>query len=393
MNGLKTRLIVDGVFFQLAQSGIARIWKTVLPKLVERHSIEAILLDRGGAPDLAGIRRIPFRPYSPSLTAQDSSLLEDICDLNSADMFLSTYYSTPLKTPALSVVYDMIPERLGWDLGEAIWQEKELHIRYGRRHLCISEQTRLDLLEFYPELDPQHVEVAYCGVDRSIFSPSSAADQQRFRIRLGLSRPFYILVGHRSAHEGYKNCRPFFEAVSKMNDSDFDILCVGGEVELEPWIFEYLPKTCRVTRVDLEDQDLAIAYTSAEALVYPSKYEGFGLPVIEAMACGCPVISTTGGAIPEAAGTAAYFVDPNSVSEMIAGLRAVRRPEIREKLKGEGNRQSAEFHWTTFVDAVARNVQQVNEGAKAGQFTEYYNRWSQFRLRQGNTDEQRAADA
>src|SRR5436309_3325739 len=82
-----------------------------------------------------------------------SIFLEKMCELRATDIFVSTYYTTPLRTPSLSVVYDMIPERLDCDLNKRAWREKELAIAYGRRHLCMSERARLDLLEFYPELD------------------------------------------------------------------------------------------------------------------------------------------------------------------------------------------------------------------------------------------------
>ena len=277
----------------------------------------------------------------------------------------------------------MIPERLGWDLAGRTWREKELAIAHGRRHLCISIKTRFDLLEFYPELDRNAVDVAYCGVDPDIFSPSPPASLALLKTRLDLRQSFYILVGNR---DDYKNCGLFFKAVDSMRGIDFDILCVGGVPELEPFLAELVPRHCRVTCVELNDRDLAAAYGAATALVYPSLYEGFGMPVIEAMACGCPVITTNLGALPEAAGDAAYIVSGHSASEMVEALRAVRVPEIRAKLKRAGLWQAGKFRWSNFVDALARNLQLVYRDATVGKFTQFYSRWRDLRTLQREVD-------
>src|SRR5205085_2395359 len=105
-------------------------------------------------------------------------------------------------------------------------------------------------------------------------------------------------------------------------------------------------------------------YGAAIALIFPSLDEGFGLPVIEAMACGCPVITTNLSTLPEAAGKAAYIVDRHSIPEMIEALRAVRVPKIRERLKVAGECQAAKFRWNKFVHGLARNLQLAGAEAK-----------------------------
>ena len=241
-------------------------------------------------------------------------------------------------------------------------------------------------MHFYPELAHSVVEVAHCGVDPEVFAPSPVAAQRRLRSRLGLQRPFYMLVGSRLQLRGYKNCQLFFDAVGKMGDVDFDVLCVGGEPELEPVISELVPKRCHVMWVELNDRDLAAAYTAAIALVFPSRYEGFGLPVIEAMACGCPVITTNLGALPEASGSAAYILGEDSISDMIAALRAVRIAKVRDQLKSAGERQAAKFRWSQLADGIARNLLAIGADASSGEFTEFYSRWAKLRKLQGEVD-------
>ena len=169
--GCGMNVLIDGVFFQLANTGIARVWRSVLPQLAKLPDLTITMLDRGNCPDIDGIRKAQFPSYKDKHNTADSQLIQRMCAEFSADVFISTYYTTPLTTPSVAVLYDMIPERMGFELDMRAWQEKELCIAHARRHLCISGQTRADLLEFYPELDPANVLVAPCGVDSLVFQP------------------------------------------------------------------------------------------------------------------------------------------------------------------------------------------------------------------------------
>ena len=380
------KIVVDGVFFQLTQSGIGRVWAAVLPRLAAKAGIEIVLLDRGGAPDIPGVSRVPFPTYSSKFNAQDSLLLEQMCRQQKADLFISTYYTTPLKTPSLLTLYDMIPERFGFDMAARDWREKELAIAHARRHLVISEQTGRDLVEYYPELDPAAIDLAYCGVDDTVFKPTPAKAQAEFRARLGLERDYFLFVGSRVQHKGYKNSRLFFEVLPKIKNPNFDVLCVGGEPELEPWIEELAPEGCNVKRVELSDADLALAYGAASALVYPSLYEGFGMPVAEAMACRCPVITTNLGSIAEVAGSASHVITGRSKTEMAKALTAVRDPATRQALQDAGEKQAAKFRWNGFADVLATAAKQVVGDAKTGQFEAFYDLWANLRRTQGGLD-------
>jgi glycosyltransferase involved in cell wall biosynthesis len=280
----------------------------------------------------------------------------------------------------------MIPERLGWALSERIWREKELAISHGRRHLCISERTRLDLLEFYTELERSAVDVACCGVDPETVATSVLAVEDSVRIRLGLTRPFYVLMGSTIHGQGHKHLRLFFEAISRMQNVDFDVLCVGSEPELGPWSTEVSPTGCRIICAEVNDRDLALAYGAAAALIYPSLNESFGIPVIEAISCGCPVITTNLDGLAESLGSAAYIIAGHSISKMTEALGAVRAQEVRERLKRSGQDQIRNLRSNNFVDALARNIPLIGEEAENGAFTDFYSRWSKLRTLQSKVD-------
>ena len=378
-------LIIDGVFFQLAQSGIARVWRAVLPLLAQRLDMPIVFLDRGGFNETCdGIEVVPFPSYKSKYNAGDSLLLEKICRHYDAKAFTSTYYSTPMQTPSLLLVYDMIPERLDFDLSARDWREKELAIAHAQRHLCISDNTRKDLLEFYPELDPRTTFFAHCGIDPTIFKPGDPTAIADLRQRLGLQRPYYLFVGSRVQANNYKNASLFFDAVASMEDVDFDVLCVGGEKLVPASISE--SRGPKIVQANLDDRDLALAYGGAAALVYPSLYEGFGLPVAEAMNSHCPVICTSHGSLAEVAGDATLTVSGSSISEMANAMREVRDPAVRASLIERGSIQGAQFRWEPFADAIAKAVRDIAIEGDSGKHLDFYERWAQLRRLQGEVD-------
>ena len=120
---------------------------------------------------------------------------------------------------------------------------------------------------------------------------------------------------------------------------------MGGQPHVEPDLRKMAPKV-RARQLSLSDEELRLAYAGAAALVYPSRYEGFGLPVAEAMACGCPVITTKLASLPEVAGDAALYVDPDDPKSLREALNAVRDPERRATLVAAGTVQASAFRGT-----------------------------------------------
>jgi glycosyltransferase involved in cell wall biosynthesis len=379
------KLLIDGVFFQLAQSGIARIWASVLPTLIADHRLDVMVLDRGGLPDIEGLKRIPFPTYKDLYTADDSILIQQICDHYGIDVFTSTYYTTPLTTPMFLTVYDMIPELFDFDLSVRHWQQKATAISYARRFISISENTRNDLIRFYPDIND--VTVAHLGYDRSIFRAVDDETIAAFRKEQGFDRrPYVVLVGSREQHLGYKNTRLFFQAVAASGRDDFDILCIGGEEEIHSASLALLPSGARIKRVVVTDAKLAAAYNGALALVYPSLYEGFGLPVLEAMACGCPVITTSRGSLGEVAGDACITVEGSSVSEMISALGQVQTAATRERLRSAGLNRAEGFDWSAITSAIYMMTEELSGLAANPDYRRFAGKWSKLRHMQADVD-------
>ena len=382
------RVVVDGVFFQLNNTGIARVWASVLPLIAAGGGTEIFLLDRGGAPRIEGITNLPFPSYRGYSVAADSALIQKICEHVKADVFTTTYYTTPLSIPMVLMVYDMIPELFDFDMSVRGWMEKETAIAYAQRFVCISQSTRRDLLHFYSEIPPDHVQVAYCGIDTKAFAERPRAAVAEFRKAHGLYRPYFLFVGSRVQHKSYKNSDCFFNALKHMKAAEFDVFCVGGEEEVEPQVLDSLPRGVHCHRVVLSDYELSLAYAGATALVYPSLYEGFGMPVIEAMASGCPVITTHRGALGEAAGDAALLIEGTSASEMASALMRVQIPKVQADMRKRGLRHARRFRWEPMAELLSRHIATVADEAKTSTMQTFFAEWSRLRGLQAKADYQ-----
>ena len=345
------KILIDGVFFQLYRTGIARVWNSLLEKWAENSfGNHIIVLDRAGtASKIAGIRYLTIPAYNYETTDADREMLQQICDEEGADLFISTYYTTPLSTPSVLMAHDMIPEVMEWDLNRPLWQHKHHAIRAASSLIAVSENTANDLVRFFPEISRDSVKVAYHGVD-PIFHPANPQEIEDFKDKYKIAKPYFLVVGLRS---GYKNVMLLFQSFAKLdNKESFAIVCVGGGEELEDELVPYVSEKNLYLLPHIEDKDLRLAYAAAVALVYPSKYEGFGLPIVEAMACGCPVITCPVASIPEVAGDAALYVN-HDVDEMAIALSDIQNQDVRQSLIAAGFEQARKFSWSQMAKTVS----------------------------------------
>jgi len=269
------------------------------------------------------------------------------------DIFHPTYYSMwdalPSKLNLVVTVFDFIHEIVGGKNASADFvtrSQKASSIKRADLLLTISENTREDLLNFFPEIQPDRVIVTHLGVDypESLSHPTESEDD----------RPYFLWVGPRG---GYKNFALLQRAVETLTSHEltcFSLVIFGG-LPLQAHEIESLNRvgvsSDQVQQIFGDDHDLMGLYQNARALIYISKYEGFGLPVLEAMANGCPVIASNVASIPEVTGDAAILIDPDSIEELADAIRQLTT-DLRQvqSLKRAGRKRSALFSWESCVE-------------------------------------------
>jgi glycosyltransferase involved in cell wall biosynthesis len=269
-------------------------------------------------------------------------MLQRTVDEIGASLFTSTYYTSVRHTKTLQVVYDMIPEVMGWNVTtEPAWMEKHHAFRQANYFICISENTRKDLRRFFPSIEEQSSQSIYLGVDKGTFHPPTTDRVVDFHHRYSISRPYFLLVG---SGDGYKNSRMLFDALSTMSSwHGFEVvMATRGPVSSA---FRSFVENGSLKILPLADDELNVAYGGALAFVYPSLYEGFGLPILEAMACNCPVISNDKASLPEVGGDAVLYA--NTAEQLANALCEVQKPEVQQRMIRAGNERIRSFSWDT----------------------------------------------
>lgn len=260
------------------------------------------------------------------------------------DIFHPTYYDPyflkyvgdlPFVITVHDMIHELFPDNFTGADKTAEWKKATVEKAAGI--IAISENTKQDLMRLY-------------GVDESkiaiIHHASSLAPLDACPA-FPLPTRYLLFVGSR---KGYKNFRLFIEGVSPLirRESDLYVVCAGGPAfsPEETEAFERLSIAERVLQCQVDDRVLATLYHKAVAFVFPSRYEGFGIPILEAFNCRCPALLSNTSSLPEVGGDAALYFDPTDALSIRAAVEEVLQDhELRRKLIQKGSERAKEFSW------------------------------------------------
>jgi alpha-1,3-rhamnosyl/mannosyltransferase len=271
------------------------------------------------------------------------------------DLYHATHYVLPAVVPCRAVVtiHDIIhllypqflPNRLAFLYAQSMIRRS---LQRGERIIAVSQNTKSDLVEYFG-VGGRKIRVIYNGVEETFRQHLAPEEVRRRLTTLGLQPPYLLFVGNPKPHKNLENVVRAYALAQALCDFAEPLVCVGdrqGDFKIRQ-IAEQLGVGGRVRLVGHVDQPLLPAiYQGASLFLYPTLYEGFGLPVIEAMASGVPVITSNGSALREIAGGHAELVEPldvNAMAQAIAGLMG--DPARRRDLAARGIKRSADFRW------------------------------------------------
>lgn len=272
--------------------------------------------------------------------------------LKKADLFIPTYYNPYFihsigKIPFVLTVHDMIHELYPqYFLNEKnTVANKKLLMDKAKKIVAVSENTKRDILSIYPDIPENKIDVVHLSYSIEMDGAENLHESLK-------KRSYILFVGNR---ETYKNFSWFLSNASRwLIQNNIELICIGGkaftteelqlinEQHLNDLAFQY----------GFSDDELAAYYKNAIAFIFPSQYEGFGIPVVESMACGCPVVLTNASSFPEVAAQAGVFFEPNDAESLVKALQNITfNQEYRSKILSLTAAQIENFSWKKTASA------------------------------------------
>lgn len=293
------------------------------------------------------IKILTFFGISTRTRVKKASFAELIktVDRENFDLFIPTYYNPYFleyigSTPFVLTVYDMIHElfpQYFLDDVQNIPESKYLLMEKAAKIIAVSENTKRDIIRIYPEIDSSKIEVIYHGCSIKVNS----------NIKVDLPSKYILFVG---AREYYKNFFFLANSIKEMLfvDSDLFLVCAGGGdfSEEENKFIEDLGLKERIVQRNFKEEELSSYYKKAICFVFPSMYEGFGIPVLESMACGCPIVLTNSSSFPEVADEAGIYFENNNQKDLREKIEKVMTDNVfRTEYVQKGLIQAQKFTW------------------------------------------------
>lgn len=275
--------------------------------------------------------------------------------LNGLDLFHSTTFCFPdgFKGKVVSTIYDVSfkthPQFHTKENIDHCERGVKQAVEKADRIIVISKHTKKDLIEYYncPE---EKIVVTYLGCDERFKVIEDSGQIEAVKKKYKIDKPFIFNVG---SIEPRKNISGLIEAYSTIDEKyrkSFDLVIAGGKGWLNSDIYRRVGELKLKDRVKfigyVDDEDLPYLYNAAEVFAYPSFYEGFGLPILEAMACGCPVIASNVSSMPEVSGDATILINPEKTDMLKIAIESVLKNDSKRKsMKKKGLKQAGKFSW------------------------------------------------
>jgi glycosyltransferase involved in cell wall biosynthesis len=276
-----------------------------------------------------------------------------------------------VKGRKVVTIHDMVirryPETMRAKTKYMLYLNLRKTVRRADRIITDSEFSKKEILTYY-RYPPEHIKVIPIGVDTAVYHPGISPDE------ISRVRGFYRIQGEYLLYLGMleprKNIERLLEAyyMAGKKHEHFPLLVIAGR---NGWLFERIFR--RVKDLGLEGKVLFTGYVAdrdkppllagARCFCFPSLYEGFGMPPLEAMACGTPVLSSNAASLPEVLGSAAYMADPASAESIAEGMEAlVSDPALRETLRARGLERAQYFNWERLADSLHEVYQEAAGG-------------------------------
>jgi glycosyltransferase involved in cell wall biosynthesis len=352
----------DEVFFRQRFGGVSRIFATLIKRITSLQEHE-LVFNAGYSENEYLLQLKPttfsfFKNYNFPLKgkiirgiygALSHRKTNAILASQSVDLFHPTFYANyyintlqKSKVPLVFTVHDLIHEKTN---NNSHYQHmaaiKAQNIKLAKEIIVVSNHTKKDLLELYPFVNPNQVHVIHLAQSLPTNGQKPA----------NLPNNYILFTGERGGYKNFSSLLHAFALLSK-HQPHLHLYCAGSssfsstEIELA----NTLEVAQKIHQAKLSDEELSYVYKHAEVFVYPSTYEGFGIPLLEAFNAGVPVIAHNATSLPEVAGNAALLVDATQPTELVNAIQLLQQnATLKHDLVAKGYARAAEFTWEKHV--------------------------------------------
>lgn len=337
-------IVLDNIIFSLQKAGgVSAVWSNLISRLVEQN-VNMTCLEFDDARHNVFRKDIDIPSNIIETLGKKATKLHEFLSpsVRSPEPFIfhSSYFRTCSDKNAINVttVHDFIYEQTRMNLKQKLRVKMDYSaIRKSDVIVCVSENTKKDLFKFVPDVDPENVFVIHNGVS-DYFTVLPAPEFPDLK-------DYVLYVGGRQA---YKN---FGFAVDTISNTNLKLLICGSPLSREESDMLEKKLSGRYRHILFpSNRDLNGIYNSVYALFYPSSYEGFGIPVLEAQRTKCPVVSLNASSIPEIIGETPLLLSSLSEDEACEKLALLEDPKLREKVTETGLINSYKYSWNKMAD-------------------------------------------
>ncbi len=360
------------------QSGIGYYTENIITNLVKHYNdynykiVGNIFINKNVPTKLAAINNDNFllTRYIPAKLWSQSIKLGILPHINlihkgSPDLVINfDFVRAPVskKVKTITVIHD-----LAYEVYPQYTEKRNLQrlkklvpksLKMSTRIVAVSESTKKDLISNY-NVNPNKIDVVYNAVDTKLYKPKALTKE--IRNKYNLPKKYLLYLGN---IEPRKNIKGIIEAYSMLPDeisSEYKLVLSGGRGWNQGEINNALKQSAKKDNIIftgyIDDRDKPELYAGADIFLFPSHYEGFGLPILEAMACGVPVITADNSSLREVADKAALYVNSKSTKELLTAIiKIVMNKRIRQDLINKGNKRVKEFNWKDSANEINKSI-------------------------------------